>query len=179
VITSETTNMVHWIDTRVQALVANTLVDQRPRDAAFTRDDTALWVTSEIGGTVAVMDVATRETTHTIGFEIPGVSQDLIQPVGIKLTEDDRWAFVALGPANHVAMIDRETLRPVRYIQAGRRVWHLAFNADQSMIYTTNGLSGDITAIDVATQRAVKTVKVGRFPWGAAVLPAARIPRGE
>ena len=61
VTTSETTNMVHWIDTATtNAVVDNTLVGQRPRYARFTADDKLLWVTSEIGGTVAVIDVASR-----------------------------------------------------------------------------------------------------------------------
>ena len=33
VTTSETTNMVHWIDTATHEIVANTLVGQRPRYA--------------------------------------------------------------------------------------------------------------------------------------------------
>ncbi len=30
--------------------------------------------------------------------------------------------------------------------------------------------------VDVASQKAEKTIKVGRFPWGAAMLPKDRIP---
>ena len=47
----------------------------------------------------------------------------------------------------------------------------MAFNADESMMVTTNGVSGDVTFIDVKTLQPVKTVKVGRFPWGAAFRP--------
>ena len=35
---SETTNMVHWIDTKTNAIVENTLVDPRPRALSFTAD---------------------------------------------------------------------------------------------------------------------------------------------
>ena len=74
VTTSETTNMVHWIDTASHEIaVANTLVGQRPRYARFTADDRLLWVTSEIGGTVAVIDVASQAILHEIRFAIPGV----------------------------------------------------------------------------------------------------------
>ena len=35
----------------------------------------------------------------------------------------------------------------------------------------TNGVSGDVTEVDVATLTATRTVKVGRYPWGAAIRP--------
>jgi len=39
IVTSETTNMAHWIDTTTHKVIDNTLVDQRPRDAEFTLDN--------------------------------------------------------------------------------------------------------------------------------------------
>ena len=53
----------------------------------------------------------------------------------------------------------------------GRRVWHMDFNADKTLLFTTNGVSGDVTVIDVAKREAIKSIKVGRFPWGAALRP--------
>ena len=47
----------------------------------------------------------------------------------------------------------------------------MAFNSDKSLLFTTNGISGDVTVIDVAERAAIKTIKVGRFPWGAALRP--------
>ena len=171
VVTSETTNMVHWIDTDKREIFNNTLVAQRPRHAEFTKSGDRLWVSSEIGGTVAVIDVATQTILHTLSMEIPGVTQDLIQPVGIRLTKDGTKAFIALGPANHVAVVDPQSFEVLEYVLVGRRVWHLEFDGDQSHIYSTNGLSGDVTVINVDKMKPVKTIKVGRFPWGAAYRP--------
>ena len=95
--TSETTNMAHFIDTETFEITDNVLVDQRPRFAQFTSDDSEIWVTAEIGGTVSVIDNATREIKKKIGFEIPGVPTEAIQPVGVRITKDRKWAFVALG----------------------------------------------------------------------------------
>lgn len=176
IVTSETTNMAHWIDTHSQALVDNTLVDARPRDAEFSFDDSELWVSSEIGGTVTVFDVATRQVKQTIAFEIAGIAPDRLQPVGMELTEDGRLAFIALGPANHVAVVDRQTYEVIDYILVGRRVWHMALSPEGDRLYTTNGVSGDVTVIDTDSLRALKSIKVGRFPWGAAVLPTEHIP---
>jgi len=174
----ETTNMAHWIDTSTQTLVDNTLVDQRPRDAEFTQDDKELWVSSEIGGTVSVIDVETKQITQTITFSIPGVSKARIQPVGMELTDDGKYAFVALGPANHVAVVNRETYEAENYVLVGRRVWHMALTPEQDRLFTTNGVSGDVTVVDVASLKAIKTIKVGRFPWGVTILPKEHVPGG-
>ena len=169
--TSETTNMAHWIDTSTQELFANTLVDQRPRHAEFTHDGSELWVSSEIGGTITVFDRETQAEKAKIGFEIKGIHPDRVQPVGFKMTKDGKYVFVALGPANHVAVVDPKTYEVMDYILVGRRVWHMAFNGDESLLITTNGVSGDVTVVDIAELAAVKSIKVGRFPWGAAYRP--------
>src|SRR3712207_2078096 len=66
--TSETTNMTHFIDVDTHEITNNVLVDQRPRFAEFTSDDAELWVTSEIGGTVSVIDNSTRIVKQKITF---------------------------------------------------------------------------------------------------------------
>ncbi|MEL7211100.1 MAG: YVTN family beta-propeller repeat protein [Pseudomonadota bacterium] len=169
--TSETTNMAHWIDTEKQELFANTLVDSRPRHAEFIKDGTELWVSAEIGGTISVFDVATQAEKVKIDFEVEGVHPDRVQPVGFEMTAGDTHALVALGPSNHVAVVNAETYEVEDYILVGRRVWHIDFNADRSLAFTTNGVSGDVTVIDVAKREAIKSIKVGRFPWGAAFRP--------
>ena len=169
--TSETTNMAHWIDTQTHQMFANTLVDARPRHAEFVKDGSELWVSSEIGGTVSVFNTADQSEIAKIKFEISGIHPDRIQPVGFELTHDHKRAFVALGPSNHIAIVNTDTYEVEKYILVGRRVWHMAFSADGSLLFTTNGVSGDVTVIDVAKETAIKSIKVGRYPWGAALRP--------
>ena len=169
--TSETTNMAHWIDVDKREVVHNSLVDQRPRHAEFDHDGKRLWVSSEIGGTVTVFDVDTKQEIKKIGFEIPGISQDRIQPVGIQLTSDGKLAFVALGPSNRVAVVDAQTYEVKDYLLVGRRVWHMALTPEEDLLFTTNGVSGDVSVVDVPNLKVIKTIKVGRYPWGAAILP--------
>ena len=49
----------------------------------------------------------------------------------------------------------------------------MALTPDEDQLFTTNGVSGDVTVIDVAKLRATRSIKVGRFPWGVAVRPEA------
>ena len=168
---SETTNMVHWINTESLEIAHNTLVDPRPRAVAFTADSAQLWVSCEIGGSVIVIDVATKQIIKKIGFYIPGVGEEKIQPVGIAIDDTRRWAYVAIGPANRVAVIDAQTYEVKDYLLVGQRVWNLGFSSDQLQLFTTNGLSNDISVIDLNQQKVIKSIAVGRFPWGVVVGP--------
>jgi PQQ-dependent catabolism-associated beta-propeller protein len=161
--------MAHFIDAETHEITHNVLVDQRPRSAEFTADGAEVWVTSEVGGTVAVIDTASHEVKHKIAFEIPGVPTEAIQPVGIRIMRDHSKAYVALGPANRVAVIDAQSYEVEDYLLVGQRVWQLAFSPDEKFLYATNGVSNDISVIDVASDKVTKSVAVGSFPWGIAV----------
>jgi PQQ-dependent catabolism-associated beta-propeller protein len=163
--------MVHWIDTATQTLVDSTLVDQRPRHVEFNKDGSQLWASAEIGGTVSVIDVASRKIINTLKFQIKGVHPDKVQPVGVKLTRDGKYAFVALGPANHIAVVDAKTFEVLDYLLVGRRVWHMAFTPDEKTLLATNGISGDVSVVDVDSLKVTKSIKVGRYPWGVVVTP--------
>jgi PQQ-dependent catabolism-associated beta-propeller protein len=171
VCTSETTSMVHFIDTASHEIVGNLLVGSRPRFSTFKADGSELWVSSEIGGGVAIIDPATRQLKQRIGFEIPGLRSEAIQPVGINLTRDGKLGFVALGPANRVAVVDGLTHQVLKYLLVGQRVWHGAFTPDEKYLLVTNGVSNDVSIIDVASLKVIKSIQVGELPWGIAFGP--------
>ncbi|HEX2725587.1 MAG TPA: hypothetical protein VHN20_07190, partial [Beijerinckiaceae bacterium] len=130
-----------------------------------------LWVSAEVGGTVTVIDPATRKVVRKIEFRIPGVTFEAIQPVGVRLTRDGKRAFVALGPANRVAVISTATFEIEKYLLVGQRVWQLAFTPDEKLLFTTNGSSNDVSVIDVQNLRVTRSIPVGRLPWGVVVSP--------
>ncbi len=169
--TSETTNMAHFIDTATHKLVASVLVDPRPRVAIFKHDGSQVWVSSELAGTVSVLDPTTHAIVHKIAFAVQGLRSDVIQPVGIRFSNDDALAFVALGPANRVAVIDAKTYEVRKYLLVGQRVWQMALTPDGKTLLTTNGLTNDISVIDVASLTVTKSIPVGREPWGVVVSP--------
>ena len=142
------------------------LVDARPRFAEFKRDSSELWVSSEIGGTVSIIDPIKRIITGKIEFNIPGLRREAIQPVGISITKDGKTGFIALGPANRVAVVDATTHAVTKYLLVGQRVWHMAFTPDEKYLLVTNGVSNDVSVIDVSAQKVIKTIQVGELPWG-------------
>jgi PQQ-dependent catabolism-associated beta-propeller protein len=169
--TSETTNMAHVISTESGEIVANVLVDSRPRVALWQGDSKRFWVSAEIGGTVSLVDVDGWRVSGKVEFAVPGVPPEAIQPVGMVLSRDGQKLFVALGPANRVAVVDVQSLKVDRYLLVGQRVWNLALSPDGSRVYTTNGVSNDMSVIDVEAMRVVRSVPVGQLPWGVVVRP--------
>jgi YVTN family beta-propeller protein len=99
VATSESTSMVHVIDNASLKLIANVLVDTRPREAKLTADGSQVWVSSEVGGSISVINTKTWQVVKKIGFEVPGVRSELLQPVGMEFSKG-KLLFAALGPAN-------------------------------------------------------------------------------
>ena len=164
--TSETTNMAHFIDTATPRDRG-----QRARGCAaavctFKQDGSELWVSSEVGGTVSVIDPVKHAVRQKIEFKITGMRPEPIQPVGINITRDGKTGFVALGPANHVAVVDGVTHQVIKYLLVGQRVWHMAFTPDEKYLLTTNGVSNDVSVIDVASLKVINTIQVGQLPWG-------------
>jgi len=115
--------MVHWIEQKSLKVVDTTLVDTRPRGMAFTADSKQLWVTSELGGTATVIDTETRKIIKTIQFEIPGVTKDMIQPVGVAIDQNRKWAFVAWGREPGRAD-NAQTPEVENHFLVGRRFWN-------------------------------------------------------
>jgi YVTN family beta-propeller protein len=91
--------------------------------------------------------------------------------MGVRLTKDGKKAFVALGPANRVAVVDTATFKVEKYLLVGQRVWNLGFTPDEKLLFTTNGTSNDVSVIDVASLKVIKSIKVGRYPWGVVSAP--------
>ena len=45
----------------------------------------------------------------------------------------------------------------------------MALNGDESLLFATNGVSNDVSVIDTAKLKVIKSIAVGRYPWGVAV----------
>jgi YVTN family beta-propeller protein len=95
--------------------------------------------------------------------------RERIQPVGIKFTRDGKTGFIALGPANRIAVVDAIAHTVTKYLLVGQRVWHLALTPDEKYLLTTNGLTNDVSIVDVATLKVIKTIPVGEMPWGITI----------
>ena len=120
---------------------------------------------------VQVVDPASRKIVATIPFAPPGVSAYKVLPCGIRFTHDGTKAWVALGRANHIALVDVATRKVLAYVPVGGRPWHLALSPDERQVLVANGMSDDVSVVDVASLKVVASVPAGSGPWGVAIAP--------
>jgi YVTN family beta-propeller protein len=171
VCTSETASLVHFIDVATGTLLDSVMVGTRPRDALFSQDGRALWVSSETRGTVSLLDPRRRRILATVDLEPLARGSEPIQAVGLALSGDGTRLYVAMGRANRVAEIDTASHAVLRSFDVGARTWGVALSADGRRLFASNGLSGDVTVIDLASGRALASVATGGKPWGVVVAP--------
>ena len=164
-VTSEVANMVHVIDPTATEPTANIVVGNRPRRFALTPDSKELWVTSELDASVSIIDPATNSVKEKLTFAPEGFRKEDITPVGLSMTKDGKTAFVTIGRANRVAVVDVSSRKIETYILVGNRAWNAALNADESLLFVANGLSDDVSIINVADRKVIKSVPVGRVPY--------------
>jgi PQQ-dependent catabolism-associated beta-propeller protein len=169
-VTSEVANLVHVVDVASARVTKNIPVGKRPRRFALTPDGKELWVTNELDASVSIIATATHAVVATLKFEVPGARASDITPVGIVMSRDGRRAFVGLGKANHVAFVDVAARKVQSLVLVGKRAWAVALNKAETQLLSVNGLSDDLTIVDVAGAKALKTVRVGRVPYMAVIV---------
>jgi PQQ-dependent catabolism-associated beta-propeller protein len=163
-VTSEVANTVHVIDLVAKKIVKNIKVGNRPRRFVLSPDGSELWVTNELGSSVSVVNTATHEVKNTIAFKLKGIRDTDITPVGMVRTAKGDSVWVGLGRANHVAEVDAKTKAVKRTVLVGKRAWGLALSKDEGTLYVANGLSDDMTLVETASGKALRTVPAGRVP---------------
>ena len=86
------------------------------------------------------------------------------------MTRDGNTAFVALGRANHVAVVDVVNRKVKNYLLVGKRPWGLALSSDEKKLFVANGLSDDISVIDVTKNKVIRSIPVGQVPYGILIV---------
>lgn len=163
-VTSESTNMVHVIDTAAHKVITNILVAARPRGLAFSHDGLRAYVSSEIGNEIAIIDTKTYTISNKVVVDIPRS-----KPMAIQISPDDKTLYLTTGRAAKVVIMDAQTLAIKSTADVGKRVWGAVLSRDGSMLYTANGVSNTVSMVDTAASKSIMEIEVGRGPWGLAL----------
>jgi PQQ-dependent catabolism-associated beta-propeller protein len=163
-VTSEVTDMLHVVDAEAGIVTDNIIVGTRPRRILLLSDGKELWVSNELSGQISVIDRTTNRVSTTLDFVPPGFRQVDVTPVGMTMTKDGKTAIVALGRANHVALVDTPTRKVKAYVLVGSRAWGVALSPDEKTLFVANGLSDDLSIVDMESRKSIRTVPVGRVP---------------
>ena len=119
-VTSEVGDLVHEVDADGGYVTRDVVVGTRPRRFAATPDGKELWVSTELSGEVYIIDRQKFVVAGKIEFLPPGMRKSDVTPVGLAMTKDGKTAYVTLGHAAHVAVVDVPT-RKVAGLHSGRQ----------------------------------------------------------
>jgi PQQ-dependent catabolism-associated beta-propeller protein len=120
-VTSEAGDLLHEIDAATGKQLRDVVSGLRPRRIAATPDGKDLWVTAELAGEVDIIDRARMVVTGKVEFLPPGMRRSDVTPVGVVITKDGSTAYVALGHAAHVAVVDVAARKVLSYVLVGKR----------------------------------------------------------
>jgi PQQ-dependent catabolism-associated beta-propeller protein len=163
--TSEVADMVHVIDTAQGAVIKNILVGTRPRRFIYLPTLNELWVSCELSSEIFIIDATTYEIKGDSLIIIPpGFREEDVTPVGMASTRDDSKVLLSLGRANHIAVLDAKSHDVLSFILTGKRCWSVDLSRDEKTAIVANGLSDDITVIDMTTMQPVQSLPIGRVP---------------
>jgi YVTN family beta-propeller protein len=165
-ITSEADNIVAIVDPVAARVVGKVPVGKRPRSVAFTRSLAV--VTGENDASVTFIDAYTHVPLGRL--ELPPDQGQPPRPMGIAISRDERHAFVTTGRAGSIVVIDLDTRAVARVISGvGKRPWGITLGGD-GLLYTANGPSDDVTAVDPESGEIVRHIHAGGSPWGVVAI---------
>ena len=171
-VTCEADGEVVVIDIASGKIAARLKTGARPRAVAFTADGATAFVTNELDARVTVVDAARHRIAGQIDLPKAAGATVAPRPMGATISPDGSLAFVSLGRAQAVAVIDVKARKLVRTIDnVGGRPWGIAISADGKTLYTANGPSNDVSVIDVASGTVTARIATGGSPWGAIFSP--------
>ncbi len=163
--TSEVADMVHIIDAEQGAVIKNVLVGTRPRRFIHLPTLNEVWVSCELSSEVFILDATTYEIKgDSLVIVPPGFQEEDVTPVGMASLKDDSKVLLSLGRANHIAFLDARTHEVLSFALTGKRCWSIDLSRDEKTAIVANGLSDDITVIDVASMQPVQSMPIGRVP---------------
>ena len=141
----------------------------------------ALAMGGTVGVTASPARVAKAPTAYVVNRDdtvtpINTATNKALKPIKIgsglntiAITRDGKTAYVTLGHAAHVAVVDVPTRKILGYILVGKRSWGLGMSRDEKTLYVANGFGDDVTVIDLKTRKATVSIPVGRIPWGVVI----------
>ena len=132
-VTSEAGDLVHAIDADTGAITRDVVVGLRPRRLAATPTARSLGD----GGLAGEVDIIDRDkfvVIANIAFLPPGMRKADVTPVGLAMTKDGKTAYVTLGHAAHVAVVDAPTRKILGYILVGKRSWGITLSRDEKTL---------------------------------------------
>ncbi|WP_419661177.1 hypothetical protein Dvar_15980 [Desulfosarcina variabilis str. Montpellier] len=153
-------NTVSQVSLSTRTIVETIDVGEGPWGVAARYDEEnstpVVYVTNYNDGTVSVIGEDNEITTINVGDD----------PIGVAVTPDGNYAYVANSEDNSVSIIDTddESVTDTLYVDDGP--WGVAVGAQGDYVYVTNNYSDTVTVIQTSDNTIYRTFNVGDGPCG-------------
>ncbi len=114
-----------------------------PSHLAFTKDNSTVFVSLQVSGEIAAVDLATQ----TVKWKMKVGSA----PAGLWLTPGDKYLLVGMTGADYVAVVDWRNQKIVKQITTGKAAHNFRSLADGRHVLVSNRVSNTINIIDEET----------------------------
>jgi YVTN family beta-propeller protein len=137
-------------------------VGKEPHHLYLTPDEKSVMVGNAEGDSITFMDPKTGRVQRTM--------TGIIDPYHLRFSPDMKWFVTAANRLDHVDIYTWDNkggefkLNLVKRIPAGKTPSHIAIDTKSKVAYITLQDSNELTAIELATQKRLWTVKVGKIP---------------
>jgi YVTN family beta-propeller protein len=152
---------VSVIDPKTFTTIKRIPTGKEPHHLYLTPDEKSVIVANAAGNTLTFVDPATAEVQRTL--------RDIVDPYHLRFSPDMKWFVTAANRLNRVDIYrwNPQAAEPfvlAKRIPAAKVPSHLAIDSRSTVVYVSLQDSDEVTAIDLATQARLWTVKVGRMP---------------
>jgi YVTN family beta-propeller protein len=122
-----------------------------------------LWSAAAEGGTVSIINIATRKVVQTLDAHLTGANR-------LKFTPDGKYVFVSRLRGNNgdVAIFNAATRREAKHLSLGHGAGGILMQPDGSRAYVACSPDNYVAVIDLKTLKEVGRIKTERGPDGMA-----------
>jgi len=163
---------VSVVDAATWSTVKQIAVPDRPHAIVLSPDGRYAYVSCYGGDAIAVLDTANATLAATIHFAFAAA------PYGIALSADGRYLYASDNLNGRLLVVDTRSRSLVATVGIGQKPALIARSPDGATLYVANGLSHNVSVLDLARDPAhpalLRNVPVDGYPHGIAVTPDGR-----
>jgi YVTN family beta-propeller protein len=157
------------MDPSTYAEVKRIPTGKQPHHFYLTPDERSLIVANSVSDSLTLVDPITAEVQRTI--------TGVIDPYQLRFSPDMKWFVTAANRLNHVDIYHwqpqnkAEPMKLAARIPAAQTPSHLSIDQSSRFVYVSLQESDELMAIDLATQKPLWRIPVGRMPADVYLTP--------
>jgi DNA-binding beta-propeller fold protein YncE len=162
---------VSLIDPKTFATMRRIPTGKEPHHLYLTPDEKSVIVANATGNSLTFIDPVSGEVQRTL--------RNIVDPYHLRFSPDMKWFVTAANRLDHVGIYRwqpaaAEPLVLAKRIPAAKTPSHLSIDSHSTVVYASLQDSDELTAIDLASQTRLWTVKVGKMPADVFLAPNDR-----